>query len=609
VRWHEASRRLAYAADRCVVFDASRRAEGEAQLILKARGAVRAVAVHPARPLVAVADDSGVDLHALDGQRGEAGRTLGAGLFSKVFDVSFLHDYVIAVGAAPEKHAIVAVFALRSGELVAEARAAVVRRGQLRAVGCAPSSDRFATVGDGHVSFWSFAKGQPLEAEAGRLGGKVKHEASHACVAYVSNDVALTGGDTGAVFIWRGGVCLASFEAHKGPVRTISHAGTETKLAIFTGGDDGAIRRWTGLRLVKDGEWQISRTAAICGVVAVGADLVCGTGSNALVSVPTAPPTARTKTPAHKRIGGAHAAPMRAVAADPGNAAVFATTGDDARVVTWDAIRLCRVASAPLAAAGTALAYDDAGAQLACGCADGSVFVLDACTLEVTSKATGREPAVTAVRFYGGTSKDDGRLAVARRSGDVHLYAGGMHRPPRLLKGHQRPVRSLDFAPRHQTLRSTDDGGDAFFWAVNADRGRPLQRADVDAIDGAEWQTSTAGATAVARAWRSSDVFAVSRPGGAVELRTRPDECDGGGGAVHSTDVVSLAFLADDFHLVSVSAHAIVLWAVDANLSPPAAVKNRRSNPYLDDYDSDATDSDGPPQTPGSATPGAAWPF
>ncbi|KAH8066652.1 hypothetical protein JL722_1106 [Aureococcus anophagefferens] len=83
----------------------------------------------------------------------------------------------------------------------------------------------------------------------------------------------VSGGSNGRVYVWRDGVCLASFAAHgTRPVRSLSCAPAGD--AVLSAGDDGAVRRWAGPRLSAQGDCAIvasKRPASADAAAAAGA--------------------------------------------------------------------------------------------------------------------------------------------------------------------------------------------------------------------------------------------------------------------------------------------------------------------------------------------------
>ncbi|KAH8072390.1 hypothetical protein JL721_3660 [Aureococcus anophagefferens] len=551
------------------------------------------------------ARDSSRRARAAEVVRGGAGRAavpvLGRGLFRGVRHVAFLGGHALAAAGADggrDGLPFLAVFDSETGDVLSEHLVSCGRGGEVRCLASCPTdATTFGTAGDGHVAFWT------LERSGGLRGARPLRRESRAAttrarLSCTAPGVAFSGGSNGRVYVWRDGVCLASFAAHgTRPVRSLSCAPAGD--AVLSAGDDGAVRRWAGPRLSAQGDCAIvasKRPASADAAAAAGAAVAgvvyarCLDGEGAAALAATARGTLMTvdvTTEAGKRgavdgrkirslVVEGHVGPARDVAAHPTDGATFATCGDDRRVVTWTLDRKLKHATLPRAA--TALVYSEpSGASLVVGLEDGTVHFLDAESLDDAHGFEAlRETAVTALAF----SPDGDLLAVGARSGKVLLFdPRRTAKPLASLSGHHAAVEALDFGVEGSglvVLRSQDGAGELFYWAVDGKASRRLTRRD-DLDDHASWRwkswtarDATRGIDAVDRA-NGRDAYVVADADG-LELRSAPAAAPDGPpdelrrGVVHTTKVARLAFLADDAHVVSLAKgdRAVVVWAADA---------------------------------------------
>ncbi|KAK7249696.1 microtubule-associated protein [Aureococcus anophagefferens] len=491
------------------------------------------------------------------------------------------------------------VFDSETGDALGEHLVSCGRGGEVRCLASCPTdATTFGTAGDGHVAFWTLERSGGLRKRPA-ASARSRARATTRALAFscTAPGVAFSGGSNGRVYVWRDGVCLASFAAHgTRPVRSLSRRPAGD--AVLSAGDDGAVRRWAGPRLSAQGDCAIvasKRPASADAAAAAGAAVAgvvyarCLDGEGARPSR-TARGTLMTvdvTTEAGKRgavdgrkirslVVEGHVGPARDVAAHPTDGATFATCGDDRRVVTWTLDRKLKHATLPRAA--TALVYSEpSGASLVVGLEDGTVHFLDAESLDDAHGFEAlRETAVTALAF----SPDGDLLAVGARSGKVLLFdPRKTTKPLASLSGHHAAVEALDFGVEGSglvVLRSQDGAGELFYWAVDGKASRRLTRRD-DLDDHASWRwkswtarDATRGIDAVDRA-HGRDAYVVADADG-LELRSAPAAAPDGPpdelrrGVVHTTKVARLAFLADDAHVVSLAKgdRAVVVWAADA---------------------------------------------
>ena len=110
-----------------------------------------------------------------------------------------------------------------------------------------PVDDVLVTCGVGHVSFWTMLGDNQLKNKKGVYG---QDGLSHTmlCCAFTDAGLALTGGLSGDVFLWKGSHLEWQFEqAHNGPVFALSTYPD----GFVSGGKDGRVRLWSGLDPVK----------------------------------------------------------------------------------------------------------------------------------------------------------------------------------------------------------------------------------------------------------------------------------------------------------------------------------------------------------------------
>lgn len=611
--------------------------------------AVGCVAAHATRP-VACSGDSGA-VHVWRLRSLEVLQVLGRGLFRGVRHVAFLGGHALAAAGADggrDGLPFLAVFDSETGDVLGEHLVSCGRGGEVKCLASCPTdATTFGTAGDGHVAFWTLERSGGLREAPGRFGAKVARAATTHALAFscTAPGVAFSGGSNGRVYVWRDGVCLASFDAHgKRPVRSLSCAPGGD--AVLSAGDDGAVRRWAGPRLSAQGDCAIvasKRPASADAAAAVGAAVSgvvyarCLDGDGAAALAATARGTLMTvdvTTEAGKRgavdgrkirslVVEGHVGAARDVAAHPTDGATFATCGDDRRVVTWALDRKLKHATLPRAA--TALTYSEpSGASLVVGLEDGTVHFLDAESLDDAHGFEAlRETAVTALAF----SPDGDLLAVGARSGKVLLFdPRRTAKPLASLSGHHAAVEALDFGVEGSglvVLRSQDAAGELFYWAVDGKASRRLTRRD-DLDDHASWRWKSwtardakRGIDAVDRA-NGRDAYVVADADG-LELRSAPAAAPDGPpdelrrGVVHTTKVARLAFLADDAHVVSLAKgdRAVVVWAAEAgdgygageNYSPgPSSA----SPAYLE---AEVSQDDDAENFPPDAEEDGDWPF
>ncbi len=119
----------------------------------------------------------------------------------------------------------------------------------------------FTTIGCNHTKFWTVDTGvntrmkSPLGVKNSRYGKNNRMPRKTFCGAYMDGGTRLlSGGSNGVVYLWdtNGGMCLQSFDGHKGPcyaLRVPMISGSTAML--ISGGADGTAKKWALKRTSK----------------------------------------------------------------------------------------------------------------------------------------------------------------------------------------------------------------------------------------------------------------------------------------------------------------------------------------------------------------------
>lgn len=529
--------------------------------------AARITAVSVKNYLVASGDNTGnIKLWNIENTSTKA-KGLGTGLFKNV-DVLALNsssEVLLVAGHRTgnrddeDTGVVVCFFDCKSSQLLAEDEASVTCGGGIVRAAAASDDFSFVTVGDGHVYFWQIDRDFLVKVAPGRFHTATA-TSSYGAVTVLERDdqraaqVILVGGDDGRIYVFRDGACLTSFLAHSGPVSALF----SDRVTIASGGKDGKVKSWSSeLKTVKS-EWSLGTSVAalcrrkdsICAATSRGSIVSCEQSSRVI------------------RLGGGHLDTARAVAAHPIDPEVFATTGDDRRLIVWT-VWGERRETAKLEAAGSALAYDERPADafgiivveaLMVGCVNGAILSFDPIDLSVQRRYKANA-AITALRLC------EAGLLVAVADGDIKLYQEGSLSCT--LKGHLAPVQHMDISGGDNddedimALRSHDAMHQTLYWVLDADDSRRLS--NHEEVKSLRWRTWTEGGKSRTR---DGKLFALADP---LRLADKPSARTSwgkaGGGEPLSFDVAALVFLADDRHLVAIRRddRSILIWKVVNN--------------------------------------------
>lgn len=555
---------LVYAAGHNLVLD-----NGERQVLLPRQTTITALCA--ADGLIVAADRGGVTLWRTTEL--STHQLLGAGLFEEQGGAIALALGKTKLLAAADN--VVYIFECERGELIAEEAISNVHA-------VAAQGDSFVTVGHGHVNFWF--EGESLRPKPGRFSGKsTQRVAAFGTVTWAPRQdacatrVTLVGGvDNGRLYAFRDGVCHTSYLCHEGSqISALLCLDDDTELRLLTAGVEGKIKLWIGSDLVLAFEYTLGPTSFVVALCVAPYRMqdqqvthVCaGTrrGSVVAIDLSLEADKAKRKSRVLSRLAGGHLGTVLAVAAHPIKARVFATTGDDRRVVVWNLD--CDETVARLETAGTALCYDDRPPDefslsvceaLVVGCADGEVIFFDPDSLKFKKRFTASKTAAISALLLC-----EAGLIVGTAAGELAVFAANRVRSSRPLRGHLGPIAKIDIGlsrDRQLVLCSQDAARHTLHWIVDGADSRRVN--DSDDMDDVKWRTQTVLASspklkAVAKAHRSDTLFAVVDQTGGLELAHAPSPPR----ACHRLAVghpsapAKLVFLADDGHIVTLGSN------------------------------------------------------
>ena len=261
---------------------------------------------------------------------------------------------------------------------------------------------------------------------------------------------------------------------------------------------------------------------------------------------------------------GGHCLAVRALAAHPKDARVFATTGDDERVILWrlNDAKARRVGN--LHEKGTALCFSED--SLVVGLRSGALLFFydpqrrDNSAWSPRSTKKHSDAAITALKSNGSI------LAAATANGDVLFYFRDEAGPRHVLRGQRGlAITAIDFVNEGTILRSVDADHSTTDWLLGNTTTKVAASIDPTLKDvvakGQKNNLFAIAATTFDNDPRSLSVLrSLKAPRGRLN-------------SIHANGILALAFLADDSHLISLgnSDTAIVLWKLVHHENPEAS--------------------------------------
>mmetsp|Transcript_6144 Transcript_6144/g.9147 ORF Transcript_6144/g.9147 Transcript_6144/m.9147 type:complete len:886 (+) Transcript_6144:24-2681(+) len=349
----------------------------------------------------------------------QIGPPLAAGLFSNICNLGFCKENLLiihGISSTNQQHLVV-VLNTANGNLVAERLLAQT----FLALSC--HEQKFALAGQG-PSLLFFCSNNLEQHTFGRLASASvkKIRALSFCSLVLLGDAnAIAGSDSGNIFVFRDTVCLTTLEIrHKGPVQCLALDRANCKLVSAA---QDTIKLWTGneLDFVRDlSSQQQSAPSLIFWYDKENILLTSEYGAILKISL-----KGDARAIVHGHLGGA----VGAIAAHP-TLPLFASTGEDRKLILWDADQKIHRAQIRLEAVGTALSFRKPyGDQLALGATDGALLFFSISTSQKISALRQIKPseaAIIALRF--GPPHTD-LLAVATQNCLLFLFAATNAKP------------------------------------------------------------------------------------------------------------------------------------------------------------------------------------
>ena len=367
------------------------------------------------------------------------------------------------------------------------------------------------------------------------------------CGTFLPNGTLITGASNGKLYFWdvQRGNCLKAIDAHKGEVRALVCRGNSQNCVVSSGGADGVVKQWraTSNKMTcyassniaeayrsfqrslaaseKSSNIFPSRGAshaatfaqdnrsgkalksrhAIMSLSWDGDELCAVTKRGDIWEV--------SKTKSHNRISNgrkatstpvqivhSHFAPLYGCAPHPKTSSWFVTSGEDKQLIIWDADAHSQVCAAPLPTLGRSCAFDPSGAQVAVGCANGSVLIYElkvgvnrkVPTLSLCTKFRDCVEFIDDLKY----SPDGKLLAVGSHDNFIDIYAVRGKVPYRRIsrcKGHTSYITHLDWSKDSKVLQSNCGAYEIIYW--DARRGKPIMSSRDSVEADTKWSTWT----------------------------------------------------------------------------------------------------------------------
>ncbi|MEW6336613.1 MAG: WD40 repeat domain-containing protein [Acidobacteriota bacterium] len=346
---------------------------------------------------------------------------------------------------------------------------------------------------DGATRVWDVAAGTLRRTFSGQAEGEA--QSVNGAVFSSGGDRLFVGQGDGTIRGWslRDGTPSAVLHGHAGPVRAV--AVSPRGGALFSAGADGTMRKWLAAPGAFDGSWP-TREVVYDAAFGPGGRQVATTGWTGLIEIRDAETGVVLRSwTGHEQSG------VRI--AWSGDGRWIVTTGNDGRVVLWDAATSARLAvldsvegtqvtglamhpGSKIVAATTTpgtvsiwdlpdggvrgmlrdgerpqadLAFDSSGGRLAVGARDGSVAVwnwAEAALVRRLEHGRGTTHPVW--------SPDGRTLAVGGGDGAITVWEADSGRLLRTLSGHQGSVNAVRFSPDGARIASASGDQSTCLW-------------------------------------------------------------------------------------------------------------------------------------------------
>ena len=489
-------------------------------------------------------------------------------------------------------------------------------------VHCAPAhvasafgaNDFLVTAGDNHICFWTVMrpkeKGQPYDVESkkGTWKNTPPAKATHAVAFIPHDDMVLTAGEQGYVYMWRDFECQGRFEAcARCPCRAL----WSDEAGLWTAGDDGMIKQWERNK----GKYILQQSHQPTGGVPPpdgGAPAAAGGSKPKLVMLKK--PAKKAPTAAVRDLvvseGGAvvltltsgalvtldadsgeeeallrtHSGVVNHCAVHPRSEEKVATVGDDRYLLYWDIERREVTKSAVLPFGGCAVAISPpiemigGHTHIAVGLSGGAMAVYDEETFEQIKFAIHCKEDIDELKYapnakYLAVGSHDNYVDLLDVANDYAMLCR--------LAGHSSYIKHIDWSADSRVIQSVCGGYEVLYW--NVATGRQF-RSTHDSVESdtiwADWTSSLgfpvmgiyppdADGTDVNAVHRTRDgrLIAVADDFGAISLFCAPVTCRHAARRQywgHSSHVTCARFVHGDTYLITCGGGdaAVFVWAI-----------------------------------------------
>lgn len=445
----------------------------------------------------------------------ETGATLRVIMFHSrgVGSVAFSCGGALLVSVGMDDERAVAVHNWSTGALVGKGKCG---RGATIHALCAFEGG-FVTGGKDHVRFWEVPGAAASTAKELGCKAGAYHKSTSArtvvSVAAAGEDVC-TGMSDGSLCKWMGRANTASVQAHRGAVTAMCAvaglAGAEEAACdrVASGGKDGWVYIWSN-KFEK--EWSLDMNSSsplslkpeVSALALVSGNLVIGTAAAEIFEA-----NLLAGTLLHLVEGHYEARAEASALATANDSKLFATAGDDCTVRLWDGASFRQRALKHVGSKVRALAFSTDGSQLALGCFEGKVVVLQADLSERVAEVALSSAWIQAMRY----SPDGATLAVGSHDSNVYLVNSKSYSVREVCKGHHSFVTAIDFSSDSAVLQSASGDYELLFWSSRSGK-QMKSMAEVCDIKWSSW-SSTIG-------WPVQGIFPPSADGTDVNSVSR----------------------------------------------------------------------------------------
>lgn len=272
------------------------------------------------------------------------------------------------------------------------------------------------------------------------------------CIAFIESNI-VTGSYRGDLQVWKGGVLSDPIEAHKSALNSI--VVKRDGKGFITGGNDGLVKIWDNSFKVietidlKDPKLQCDLMDYKVRALSedYGNSLIIGTRGGEILEYAQKKMTYLVRSHFRNEVNGLAVNPKKDE---------YVTFGKDGLYMIWDTVDKKLIKVKNINFAGSCITYSNDGKNIALGCENGYVTIIETNNYVTIKTLKDRTDAISCIKF----SPDDKYLAVGGADTDLIVYdvQKGFKFESKMVS-HNTTVTKLDFSVDSVFIQSVDTNG------------------------------------------------------------------------------------------------------------------------------------------------------